>query len=90
MSTARSARPPPHPVVDANMEDEESSLPDPSSVMATIGVTLVQAVVFMYDFVTYPLYYCAQKPWKQVRKHFYLIQTNGFLDVAFEMGFKKF
>ncbi len=69
-----SARPPPHPGVDS-MDELESDDPlgDASSVAATVGVSLIQAIVFVYDFITYPIYYCAQQPWKQVRKRNSLI-----------------
>ncbi len=39
-----------------------------ASVVATLGVLLIQAVVFIYDFVTYPIYFFVQQPWKQVRQ----------------------
>jgi len=59
------ARPPPHPGVD-DVEDEPLAV-DPSNVAASLGVGIIQTIVFIYDFVTYPLYYCMQTPWKQVR-----------------------
>ena len=38
----------------------------PSSVkdiMATIAVGIIQMVMFIYDFFTFPIYYAAQRPW---------------------------
>ncbi|TRY71515.1 hypothetical protein TCAL_00221 [Tigriopus californicus] len=60
-------RPPPHPVLDQLSDTMENLMEDPSSLAATIGVGLIQTVVFMYDFLTYPLYYAVQAPWQRVR-----------------------
>ncbi len=62
-----SARPPPHPGVDS-LEDLSEAVPDPASIFAAIGVSVIQTIVFVYDFITYPIYYCAQTPWKQVQR----------------------
>ncbi len=64
MSTAR---PPPHPGLD-DLESDYAvpSLADASSVAASVSVSLIQAVVFVYDFFTYPIYYAVQQPWKNV------------------------
>ncbi len=75
-----SARPPPHPGVDAldELEGDDHPMGDASSVVATVGVSLIQAIVFVYDFVTYPIYYCAQQPWKQVRQDFLIIVVSQY------------
>ena len=31
--------------------------------MATIGVRVVQTLIFVYDFITFPFYLAYQKPW---------------------------
>ena len=63
-SSASSARPPPHPVVD-DTDDVDFTI-DTSSMAAAVGVSIIQTIVFVYDFVTYPIYYAAQKPWRRV------------------------
>ncbi len=79
-----SARPPPHPGVDAAEELEaDAPMPDPSSVMATVGVGIIQAIVFFYDFVTYPVYYAAQQPWKRVSEgHYNASSIIHFFDIC--------
>ena len=37
------------------------------SVMASLSLSMIQTVIFVYDFVTYPIYYYAQGPWKKVQ-----------------------
>ena len=59
-------RPPPHPVLDQISDTVESMMEDPSSVAASIGVGVIQTLVFVYDFITYPLYYAVQRPWRRV------------------------
>ena len=39
-------------------EDEQSS-----GVFSTIGVRVIQTIIFMYDFVTFPFYLAYQRPW---------------------------
>ena len=33
---------------------------------ATVGVGVVQTAMFIYDFLTFPIYYAAQRPWTLV------------------------
>ena len=44
----------------------EEELGEESSLIASVGVGVIQTIVFVYDFITYPLYYCSQQPWKRV------------------------
>ena len=39
-------------------EDDQSS-----GVLSTIGVRVIQTIIFMYDFVTFPFYLAYQRPW---------------------------
>jgi hypothetical protein len=36
---------------------------DSSGVLSTIGVRVIQTIIFMYDFVTFPFYLAYQRPW---------------------------
>eukprot|EP00095_Tigriopus_kingsejongensis_P000185 maker-scaffold41_size498431-snap-gene-0.11 protein:Tk00185 transcript:maker-scaffold41_size498431-snap-gene-0.11-mRNA-1 annotation:"Long-chain-fatty-acid--CoA ligase " len=60
-------RPPPHPVLDQLSDTMENFMEDPSSLAATLGVGVLQTLVFVYDLLTYPLYYAVQRPWRRVR-----------------------
>ena len=46
--------------------NDEGGIQEESSLMASMGVGVIQTIVFVYDFITFPLYYCAQQPWKRV------------------------
>ena len=52
------------------MATEEPNLRRPSEndggIAVTVGLRLIQSIMFVYDFVTYPLYYAVQQPWKAV------------------------
>ena len=44
----------------AKSQEQETSL------AVNIGVGVIQTLFFVYDVLTYPLYYAAQQPWKKV------------------------
>ena len=46
--------------------NDGGDIQEDSSLMASVGVGVIQTIVFVYDFITFPLYYCAQQPWKRV------------------------
>ena len=37
---------------------------DDGGIAVTVGLGLIQSIMFVYDFFTYPLYYAIQQPWK--------------------------
>ncbi len=39
------------------MADAADETPSGSALAATLGVRVIQSVVFLYDFLTYPIYY---------------------------------
>ena len=43
-----------------------SSSSSAKEIAATVGVGVVQTAMFIYDFLTFPIYYAAQRPWKAV------------------------
>ena len=42
-----------------NLEEAQES----GGVLSTIGVRVIQTIIFVYDFITFPFYYGYQKPW---------------------------
>ncbi len=47
-------------------EQQQRDVAEPSSLMASVGVGVIQTVMFVYDFVTFPVYYACQRPWRAV------------------------
>jgi long-chain acyl-CoA synthetase len=48
-------------------EASEASEPrqeDDGGMAAAVGIKVIQSLVFVYDFITFPLYYAIQQPWK--------------------------
>ena len=43
-----------------SMADQEES-PSGAAIAATLGVRVIQSVVFLYDFLTYPIYYAVSE-----------------------------
>ena len=33
-------------------------------IAVSVGIKVIQTVMFVYDFITFPLYYAIQQPWK--------------------------
>jgi len=50
------------PALNGNVENLEDSQ-ESSGVMSTLGVRVIQTIIFVYDFVTYPFYLAYQRPW---------------------------
>ena len=50
------------PALNGNVENLEDSQ-ESSGVMSTLGVRVIQTIIFVYDFVTWPFYYAYQTPW---------------------------
>ena len=38
--------------------------PDDGGIGVAVGLRLIQSIIFVYDFITYPIYYAYQQPWK--------------------------
>ena len=51
---------------DQNEGGSSSSSSSAKEIAATVGVGVVQTAMFIYDFLTFPIYYAAQRPWKAV------------------------
>ena len=51
---------------DQNEGGSSSSSTSAKEIAATVGVGVVQTAMFIYDFLTFPIYYAAQRPWKAV------------------------
>ena len=45
----------------AGLEEETGPC---GGVISTVGVRIIQTIVFMYDFVTFPFYLAYQRPWQ--------------------------
>ena len=51
----------------AAMSDQsEGGSSSAKEMAATVGVGVVQTAMFIYDFLTFPIYYAAQRPWTAV------------------------
>ena len=52
----------PAPKLNGNVENIEDS-EDSSGILSTLGVRVIQTIIFVYDFVTFPFYLAYQRPW---------------------------
>ena len=52
----------PAPKLNGNVENLEDS-EDSSGILSTLGVRVIQTIIFVYDFVTFPFYLAYQRPW---------------------------
>ena len=52
----------PAPALNGNVESLEDSH-ESSGVLSTLGVRVIQTIIFVYDFVTFPFYFAYQRPW---------------------------
>ena len=46
--------------------NEGGSSSSAKDIAASVGVGVVQTAMFIYDFLTFPIYYAAQRPWTLV------------------------
>ena len=52
-------------MTEVNVEAKEAPASGPEGGLAvTVGIKVIQTVMFVYDFITFPLYYAIQQPWK--------------------------
>ena len=51
---------------DRNEGGSPSSSSSAKDIAATVGVGVVQTAMFIYDFLTFPIYYAVQRPWTAV------------------------
>lgn len=52
----------PAPKLNGNVENLEDT-EDSSGILSTLGVRVIQTIIFVYDFVTFPFYLAYQRPW---------------------------
>lgn len=50
-------------MTEVNVEAKEAEGPE-GGLAVTVGIKVIQTVMFVYDFITFPLYYAIQQPWK--------------------------
>lgn len=45
-------------------EAQEQRREDDGGIAVAVGIRLIQSIIFVYDFITFPIYYAVQQPWK--------------------------
>ena len=48
--------------LNGNVENLEAAQQS-DGILSTLGVRVIQTIIFVYDFITFPFYYGYQRPW---------------------------
>ena len=52
-------------MTEVNVEAKETpNAGSEGGLAVSVGIKVIQTVMFVYDFITFPLYYAIQQPWK--------------------------
>lgn len=52
----------------AEKPPENQRSEDDGGLAVSVGLKFIQSIIFVYDFITFPLYYAYQQPWKATEK----------------------